>query len=115
MKVILKEPGFPAYLADIPNELEDLQEYVGGYIEAHTLGRDLVVICNEEGRIDGLAPNCTVCGVDFVGPVIMCSPKGDEFSDIRTPGKVMTLIHEAAATSPIWGMIYGSGGKGAAE
>ena len=96
MKVILKEPGFPAYLADIPNELKDLQEYVGG-------------------RIDGLAPNCTVCGVDFVGPVIMCSPKGDKFSDIRTPGKVMPLIHEASATSPIWGMIFGSGGKGAAE
>lgn len=104
MKVILKDPGFPPYLADIPNELKDLQEYVGGRIEAVTLGRDLIVICNEESRIDGMEPNCTVCGANFVGPVIMCSPKGDKFSDIRTPGKVMPLIHEWGGFSTLYGL-----------
>lgn len=104
MKVILKEPGFPAYLADIPNELEDLQEYVGGYIEAHTLGRDLVVICNEEGRNKGLPQNCVICGVSFVGPVILCSQKDDDFADIRTPGKVMPLIHEWGGFSTLYGL-----------
>lgn len=104
MKVILKDPGFPPYLADIPNELKDLQEYVGGYIEAHTLGRDLVVICNEDGRSIGMPPNCVICGVSFVGPVILCSVKGDEFTDIRTPGKVMPLIHEWGGFSTLYGL-----------
>lgn len=104
MKVILKDPGFPPYLADLPNELKTLQEYVGGYIEAVTLGRDLVVICNEDGRNTGMPSNCVICGVDFVGPVILCSVKGDEFTDIRTPGKVMPLIHEWGGFSTLYGL-----------
>ncbi len=94
MKVILKDPGFPPYLADIPNELEALRDYVGGRIETTSFGRDLVAISNEESRQQELPPNCIIFGVSFVGPVILCSVKGDEFADIRTPGKVMPLIHE---------------------
>ena len=104
MKVILKDPGFPPYIADLPNELKTLQEYVGGYIETHTFGRDLVVICNEEGRLQELPPNCAIFGVSFVGPVILCSQKGDDFADIRTPGKVMPLIHEWGGFSSLYGL-----------
>lgn len=49
MKIIFKEPGKPAELKDIPNELEDLQELVDGWVEAHTITEDMVIICNEGG------------------------------------------------------------------
>lgn len=104
MKVIMKDPGFPAYLADIPNELEALRDHVGGRIETTSFGRDLVAISNEESRQQELTPNCVICGVSFVGPVILCSQKGDDFAAIRTPGKVMPLIHEWGGFSSLYGL-----------
>ena len=62
--------------------LENLQAYVGGYIETVTLAKDLVVICNEEGRLMGLPPNCRICGVDFVGDIIIAGVAGGEFTNI---------------------------------
>ena len=33
--------------------LEEMQKIVGGYIEIVGLGEGLVLVCNEEGKIDG--------------------------------------------------------------
>ena len=82
IKVFIKKPGQNAYLSYIDNTLEALQKLVGGFIESVTLSEDLCIICNEEGRILGLEPNCTVCGVDFVGPIIFVGIDGDEFASI---------------------------------
>ena len=58
MRVIVVEPGKPAYSKDIPGKLEVLQSEVGGYIETLCRTRDgTVIICNEEGKIHGLKPN----------------------------------------------------------
>lgn len=81
MKIIFKEPGKPAELKDIPNELEDLQELVDGWVEAHTITEDMVIICNEEGRIRQMPFNCRVF-VDWVGPIAFVGCKGDEFCDV---------------------------------
>lgn len=82
IKVIIKEPGGNPRSVNISRRLENLQKTVGGYIETVTLASDLVVICNEEGRLKGLAPNCNICGVDFVGTIILAGVNGDEFGDI---------------------------------
>ena len=68
----------------INNDLESLQHMVGGFIEVITLCSDLVVICNEEGRLMGLPHCCTIAGVEFVGPVIVAGKQGDEFADVTT-------------------------------
>ena len=81
MKIIYKEPGKPAELKDIPNELEDLQELVDGWVEAHTITEDMVIICNEEGRIRQMPFNCHVF-TDWVGPIAFVGMKGDEFCDV---------------------------------
>lgn len=54
MKVIYKAPGCAPEPRDIPNTLEELQATVGGYIETVTFASDALVICNEEGRLQGL-------------------------------------------------------------
>jgi len=41
-----------------------------------------VVICDEEGRLNGKEYNCTICGVDFAGDIIICGVKEDEFADL---------------------------------
>ena len=82
MKVIYKAPGCAPEPRDIPNTLEELQAAVGGYIEAVTFASDAVVICNEDGRLQGLPHNCTFLGVDFVGPILIAGRSGDEFADL---------------------------------
>ena len=62
--------------------LANLQRTVGGYIETVTLARDLVIICDEEGRIKDKPYNCTVCGCDFRGDIIFCGVDGDDFGSV---------------------------------
>ena len=80
--VIIKEPGRVPRHVNISDTLENLQKTVGGYIETVTLCSDLVVICDEEGRIKGKPHCCNIGGVDFVGTVILAGVDGDEFADI---------------------------------
>ena len=82
IKAIVKHPGCKPMLCDIDNTLEEMQMIVGGYIEAATAAPDLVVICNEEGRLFGLTHNTAVGGTDFVGTIILVGSEGDEFADV---------------------------------
>lgn len=55
--------------------LEELQEFVGGYIELLHPQSGHVAIVNEEGRWLGLAPNqraSLATGYDLVGDVLIC-------------------------------------------
>ena len=60
IKVVICEPGKVARIAEIDNTLEAMQEIVGGYIETYPLDDldEIVVICNEEGKIKNLPLNC---------------------------------------------------------
>jgi hypothetical protein len=80
--VIIKEPGRVPRHVNISDTLENLQKTVGGYIETVTLCSDLVVICDEEGRIKGKPHCCNIGGVDFCGTIILAGVDGDEFADI---------------------------------
>lgn len=82
MKVIIKEPGQRPRETEIENSLSALQQAVGGYIETVTLAEDCCIICNEEGRLQGLPYNLTFCGVSFVGTILFVGVAGDEFADL---------------------------------
>lgn len=71
----------------ISNTLENLQRIVGGYIETVTMRKTrddvpIVVICNEEGLLDGLPINCTAGGVLLHGDIAIVGVDGDEFTDV---------------------------------
>lgn len=85
--VWIKRPNEPPRHVWISNTLENLQRNVGGYIETVTLAPDLVVICNEEGRLRGLPHNCEICGVDFVGDIIITGISGEDFADCPLDSK----------------------------
>jgi len=40
-------------------KLDELQKFVGGYIEIVQLNRDMIMVCNEEGKLMGLPFNPT--------------------------------------------------------
>ena len=81
IKVLYKEPGKRAEVKEIDNTLEALQEAVGGYIETLTLDHDLVVVCNEEGKLRGMDYNATVAFEDIAGPFLALGVDADEFAD----------------------------------
>lgn len=92
MKAIRKKPGCAPEIIEVENTLKALQAEVSGYIETVTIASDAVIICNEEGRILGLPDNGRVCGVDFVGTVLIVGTKGDEFCDVP---EAKFLVHNS--------------------
>lgn len=102
IKVIVKRPDSVPYSTHISNSHENLQKTVGGYIETVTLASDCVVICNEEGMLKRFPYNCNICGVDFVGTIVIAGINGDEFSDIPLSfeefKKVFDFLGEAYET-----------------
>lgn len=82
MKAIIKEPGKKTRITEIENNLSALQQAVGGYIETLTFTEDCCIICNEEGRLQGLPYNLTFGGMSFVGTVLFVGVAGDEFADL---------------------------------
>lgn len=77
--VCVLEPGAAIEFRHIENTLEAFQDLVGGYIETvRSFDGPIITICNEEGRLLGLAEN--VCGL--VGPLVFCRTQGEEFSSL---------------------------------
>lgn len=56
MKVVLVEPGKQARITEMDNSLECMQKTVGGLIETFQLDDEVFIICNEEGKLEGLQP-----------------------------------------------------------
>lgn len=90
MRSLIKKPREGWKVTEIQNELEALQQAVGGRLESVSLWADACVLCNEEGRIKGLPYNTTICGVSFVGPILIVGTAGEDFFG----------PHRAAGTRP---------------
>lgn len=101
IKVIIKNPEDEfGRLVEVENELEVFQNIVGGYIET-TGYKNLVIICNEEGKIRGLQPNVVLGREMLVGTIIVCGAFGDEIADIPIDFKKWEQIVNMSGTN-IW-------------
>lgn len=98
MRAVYKLPGEPAEIIQVENELRALQEKVGGYIECvHERIRtkeghvDCVVIMNEDGRWQDMAPNIeSGFGPAYVGPVLAVGDAGEDFRSL-TPDEARAI------------------------
>lgn len=83
IRVIIKRPDEEfGHVCNISDSLENLQKTVGGYIEAVTLTDEIVILCNEEGKLQHLERNFFLPFDTIVGTAIICGRDGAEFSDI---------------------------------
>ena len=87
IKAITKRPGGKPVSTWISPSLENLQRYVGGYIEVYGItpvgfNSHLVVISDEDGKLKGYEHNCYLEGHEFVGDIIICGTKDGEFVDL---------------------------------
>ena len=80
--VFIKRPGEVPRHVNMSLRLENLQTYVGGYIEVVKISSDFAIICDEEGLLKGKPYNCTICNCSFVGDIIFVGIDGEEFTDV---------------------------------
>lgn len=76
--VFVKKPGDVFRKEEFPasdKQLEWLQEKVGGYIETIPFmdSNSILLVCNEEGKLQGLEPNCCINGDMIVGTIVLVS------------------------------------------
>lgn len=95
MLVLKVEPNEAPVMCNIKNELAELQSIVGGCIEVtQPFADNVVVICNEEGKLLGLPENRAF--YDFrgvlrdviVGTFLIAGLDGDEFCSL-TPCQIV--------------------------
>ena len=82
IKIIRKKPGCMAEWIELPNRLEDLQREVGGYIEILPITDGSCLICNEEGKLQGLPENVYFRGDVIVGTILIAGTDGEELDDL---------------------------------
>ena len=91
IKVVLVEPGKVARSADIDPSLAGLQQVVGGCIEAYyPFEEQVCIVCNDEGKINGMELNRGIYGDDgklmdiIAGPFFICDCSGCSFGSLSS-------------------------------
>lgn len=80
---------YRGYAGEIRNSLKELQRYVGGLIQAVHITPEIIVICNDEGKLQHLPLNRALLGdnsqvIDyFVGDILLVRSSGENFASIR--------------------------------
>ena len=89
MKILMVEPGKAPYEAEIDGSLESMQEAVGGSIEGYyPYAEPVAIVCNDEGKINGLPLNRAIYGQDgemieiMAGTFFMAGLGGESFTDL---------------------------------
>ena len=89
IRVIMLRPGKRATVEVIDASLSGIQKIVGGYIQAvYPFADPVAIVCNEEGKLDGLEMNRALrnekgdiydvlCGTAF-----LCGLTADNFGDM---------------------------------
>jgi len=92
--VLVYEVGKEPFELVIEDDLDVMQELVGGYIECVPFnGNGVVIVCDEEGKIKGKFPNMMVNGDWIVGTFFVCGTKGENFVSI-TPSKIKEVMED---------------------
>ena len=106
--VVSLQPGKTAEIVRIPNNLAALQKFVGNgasdsLIEAFYPWQEAVcVVCNEEGKLNGMQLNRAVYNDDgamvdiIAGPAFICGCSGEDFGSLteEQQQKYLQMFHD---------------------
>lgn len=86
IRAIIKRPDeLWGHMTNISPSLENLQRTVGGYIESVHLRDDVVILCDEEGKLKNWDPNIPNPHNKhdiLVGTIVVLGVDGEEFTDL---------------------------------
>ncbi len=84
--VVACNPGKTAEIIQIGSTLEEMQKFVGGYIEAvYPFEEQVCIVCNEEAKINGMDLNRALYDPEgqiydiVAGPCFICDCRGENF------------------------------------
>lgn len=90
LRVVLVEPGKVARVAEIDGLLEGMQKTVGGYIQAvYPFEETVCLVCNEEGKLQGLPLNRALRDEDnsvydiVAGTFFVCDCSTENFKSLN--------------------------------
>ena len=95
MKAIIKEVGKEPKVIDIENTLKALQKAVGGYIETLNVGNNVIMLCDEEGKLKEKPYNFAFSNKlsdVIVGDVLFTKLHGDDFTALDE-NDIETILH----------------------
>ena len=97
MNVLLVEPQKAPHEAEIGSDLKAMQDAVGGYIEAvYPYDDPVALVCNEEGKLDGLPLNRRLEDYDIIaGTFFICGLGKENFASL--PPELMAKYKEKFA------------------
>ena len=89
MKILRVEPEKSPEIVEMDGSLASLQAAVGGYIEAvYPWDDPVALICNDDGKFTGLAPNRAIYDADgeivdiIAGTFLIVGLTDDDFGDL---------------------------------
>ena len=83
MKVVIKRVGSYPEVAEIENDLDVFQKIVGGQIVCVSTIKNIVIVCNKEGRPYGdLELNMLFYGGPIYGDAFFCVKNGEDFGSL---------------------------------
>lgn len=89
IKVVSLIPGETAEITELGSSLEEMQEYVGGLIQAiYPFDEEVCIVCNDEGKLLGLPVNRALRDSDgevydaICGNAFICDCSGEEFGSL---------------------------------
>ena len=114
IKVVVAEPGKEAYATEIDTGLESLQKAVGGHIECFYPYDDCIIVCNEEGKLDGSKPCRAIRDEDgkvieiIYGRFFICGESDCEFASLPDDliEKYLTMFEKPEIFVPLGSTIY---------
>ena len=81
IRAIVKEPHKDPEWREIKNDLETLQQLVGGCFETLGFTVTSALICNEEGNLLDLEPNIRLWNDMICGTIVIVGVQEDYFTD----------------------------------
>lgn len=86
MKIYTVENG-NFVLTEIPNTLKAMQKFVDGYIEIVKVIDEILLVCNEEGKLRGLPSTAVIKYNEQIkdtikGNFFLCRAKGEDMGSI---------------------------------
>ena len=83
IRALYVEPGKSPVVVEVQNELRSLQHAVQGLIELVPLDRKTLLICNEEGKLQGMQGNRRLeNGSVIAGPFLIVRDGGSDFASL---------------------------------
>ena len=83
LRILKVEPGKAPEEKQISNNLDSLQAEVGGgCIECIDLENDTVLVCNDEGKLNGMEMNRRLGDDIICGPFFLVGESGEDFASL---------------------------------